>query len=302
MPVLVLSKKTGQVGNRLTVYAHCLAAAYANGWRLHNPAFDEYSEFFVGPRLVLSSCAKPWKTPPSRRLRTMTYALARVLWEFAKVARWPTLGRIRTARARNEVHLDLKAVMDAAIAGHCRVLVLQGYHFRHHGWFAPHADAVRAFLAPADPWASVGARAVAEVRARATVTGVEAPVVVGVHIRHGDYRQHLGGRFFWPVATYAGFMRRMVELLSPRPVAFLVCSNAVHKPDDFSGFVADFGPGHLVSDMAALAQCNYILGPPSSFSSWAAFQGRNKLLRLEDPGEVFTLERFETLATPDPWY
>jgi hypothetical protein len=298
MPVMVLSKKTGQLGNRLTVYAHCLAAAHATGWRLHNPAFAEYSDFFVGPRLVLSACAATRAKPPSPRLRAAAYAAGRVLWEGAKLARWPSLGRVRTARARNEEHLDLKAVIDEARAGGCRLLVLQGYHFRHHGWFAPHADAVRAFLAPAEPWATAGARAVADLRARA---GADA-AVVGVHIRHGDYQQHLGGRFFWPVATYAGFMRRMADLLAPRPVAFLVCSNAAHQGDDFAGMTHAFGPGHLVSDMHALSRCDFLLGPPSSFSSWAAFHGGARLLRIEDPAAPITLDRCETLATPDPWY
>ena len=52
---MLLSKKTGQLGNRLTVYAHCLAAARARGYRFLNPAFCDYAPYFVGPQSTLAS-------------------------------------------------------------------------------------------------------------------------------------------------------------------------------------------------------------------------------------------------------
>lgn len=294
---MVLSKKTGQLGNRLTVYAHCLAAARERGFRLWNPSFVEYAPFFVGPRARVGACDQvPPEDAPAPRpwQRTIAYGAARALYKSAKVLRYVSLGRLAVARARNEVPLDLRVVVDGALARGCRLLVLQGYHFRHHGWYAPHAAFIRSFLTPAQPWRDEGLAAVAQLRTRARV-------VVGVHIRHGDYRQHLGGRFFYEVPTYVRFMERMRELLGGEP-AFLVCSNARHAPDDFTGFTWAPGPGHLASDLQALAACDYILGPPSSFSSWAAHFGERPLLRIEDPAAAFTLAEFRPLATPDPLY
>jgi hypothetical protein len=295
---MLLSKKTGQLGNRLTVFAHCIAAARARGYRLRNPAFCEYAPHFVGPRAFVGAAdgmPADGAREPAMWRRNVAYALARVAYKGAKVAKVVSFGRLAVARARNEVPLDLKEVVDTAEARGCRWLVLQGYHFRHHGWFDEHAPFVRAFLAPAQPWRSEGEAAVAALRH-------ESQVVVGVHIRHGDYRQHLGGRFFWEVSTYVGFMRRVRELLAPRRVGFLVCSNAVHARDDFAGFAWAPGPGHLVSDLQALASCDLVLGPPSSFSSWAAWYGGARLLRVEDPQAAFALDDFRVLATPDPLY
>ncbi len=294
---MLLSKKTGQLGNRLTVYAHCIAAARERGWSLLNPSFVEYAPFFVGPRARVSgsdSVPTAEAPAPSARARAIAYLAARAAYKTAKVARFASFGRLAVARARNEVPLDLREVVEAAERGGCRLLVLQGYHFRHHGWYLPHDPYVRAFLAPAEPWRAQGLAAVAALRARARV-------VVGVHIRHGDYRQHLGGRFFWEVPTYLGLMARMRAALGG-DAAFLVCSNAEHAAHDFDGYAWAPGPGHPASDLQALAACDYVLGPPSSFSSWAAYFGGVPLLRIEDPHAPFALEHFRRLPTPDPLY
>jgi hypothetical protein len=299
MKSMLLSKKTGQLGNRLTVFAHCIAAARERGYRLRNPAFCEYAPFFVGPRAFVAAADElPRLDPREPKMldRHVAYALARVAYKTMKVAKVLSFGRVAVARARNEQPLDLKEVIDTAEARGCRWLILQGYHFRHHGWWTDaHAAFVRAFLAPAQPWRGEGEAAAAALRQ-------DAEVVVGIHIRHGDYRQHLGGRFFWPVPTYVGFMRRMRELLAPKRIAFLVCSNAEHAPNDFDGFAWAKGPGHLVSDMQALAKCDYVLGPPSSFSTWAAWYGGARVLRIEEPEKPFALDDFRVLMTPDTLY
>ena len=295
---MLLSKKTGQLGNRLTVYAHCLAAARARGYRFLNPAFGEYAPFFVGPQASLAGADRlpaPGARQPSPRARALAYMAARTAYKSAKVLKHFSLGRLAVSRARNEEHLDLKEVIDRAEARGCRYLVLQGYHFRHAPYCLEQDGFIRSFLAAAEPWAGLGRGAVEQLRLR-------CDTVVGVHIRHGDYQQHLGGRFFWPVARYRRFMERMVALLAPLRPGFLVCSNAQHRPDDFAGLTWASGPGHLVSDQQALAACAWILGPPSSFSSWAAYVGGGSLLRLEDPEHAFTLEEFHVLATPEPLY
>ena len=127
-------------------------------------------------------------------------------------------------------------------------------------------------------------------------------VVVAVHIRHGDYASHLDGRFFYPLPTYVQLMRECQALLGPKRVAFLIFSNATFPPDAFAEFDATPGPGGLVSDLHALSQCDRIIGPPSSYSSWAAFYGRVPIARVQHPDRPLTAADFELLESPDPLY
>ena len=38
---LIIANKTGQLGNRLVIYAHMLAAGFERGWTVLNPSFRE---------------------------------------------------------------------------------------------------------------------------------------------------------------------------------------------------------------------------------------------------------------------
>jgi len=295
---IVITKKTGQVGNRLTVFAHTLVAARARGWGLLNPSFNEYAPNFVGPRSNVAGCVAAHPShKPGAMARRLAYALARVAWETGKVLRPLSLGLIARARARNEEHLELGAVIDAAAARGGRLLLLQGYHFRlrDEAAFLAHGDEVRRFLAPLPEHETAGAAAVAALRGA-------GDLVVGIHIRQGDYAQHLGGRFFWSPAVYAGLMSRLAEVLAPRRPAFLICTNGRFTAANFPGLTVGFGPGAATADLAALMRCDLLLAPPSSFSAWAAWWGRVPIHKVQDPAAPFTLEDFRVDVAPDPLY
>ncbi len=295
--LMIICRKNGQLGNRLMVYAHVMAAARERGWTLLNPTFAEYSEGFEGPRGLLAGCATvtPAALPVASWRRAVAYGATRCLYQACKPLRPLSGGRIAYARARNAHHLDLGEVLPAAEATGVRLLLLQGYHLRHGAWARAQAPWLRSFFRPIAAHRAAAEAAVGALRA-------QCAVVVGMHIRHGDYANHLGGRFFFHVPQYLALMRRMVELLAPQQVGFLVCSNAVHAAEDFAGFTVVRGPGGLYSDLHALSLCDHLLGPPSSYSSWAAFSGGTSLLRVEDPARRFTLADFAIQDAPDTCY
>jgi hypothetical protein len=55
--------------------------------------------------------------------------------------------------------------------------------------------------------------------------------------------------------------------------AFFICSNEAIDPDSFKDFLALSGQRHFIVDLYSLAACDVIIGPPSTFSQWAAFYG-----------------------------
>jgi len=294
---LIVTKRTGRLGNRLTLSAHCLAAARERGWVLLNPSFASYADYFVGPRADAMVCKAPRPdAAPTRALtRALAYACGRLVWQACKVLERIPGMPVATAKALSRKHLDLGPVVTAAEKRSSRLLALQGYHFRHHPWARRHADEIRAYFEPLPEIRAEAERAVAALRAR-------ADVVVGVHIRHGDYAKHLDGRFFYPVPTYLRLMRECQALLAPQRVAFLIFSNAAFEPNEFSEFDATPGPGGLVSDLHALSLCDRIIGAPSSYSSWAAFYGRVPIARVQQPDRALMPTDFTVLQSPDPLY
>ncbi len=294
---LVIANKTGQLGNRLTVYAHLLGAARERGWTLLNPSFCEYAEHFLGTRGRLLTCGEDQLNPraiPALE-RAAAYRLNRIAYKCARALQHLPASPVGWARASNVPVFDLTPLMDRAEARRWRLLFTQNYVFRQHAWCARHAAYIRRVFTPLPAFQQAADAVLCRARA-------DGATVVGVHIRHGDYQQHLGGRFFFPIAAYARLMARMQALLAPRAVVFVVCSNSALTPAEFPGLCAHFGPGHLVADLAALAGCDWLLGPPSSFSAWAAFAGQRPLLVVEDPAADFALADFVASPSVDPRY
>lgn len=73
---------------------------------------------------------------------------------------------------------------------------------------------------------------------------------------------------------------------------FLLCSNEPQDAEAFAGFPVTFGTGELVEDLYALAGCDFLLGPPSTFTIWASFYGTVPLCHVYDPAAALTPESF----------
>jgi hypothetical protein len=75
-------------------------------------------------------------------------------------------------------------------------------------------------------------------------------------------------------------------------VAFLICSDELVPLDRFCGLNIFLGTGHLIEDMYALAKCDLLMGPQSTFSGWASFYGSVPLYLIDHPQEEPRPESF----------
>ena len=274
---LIFCRENAQLGNRLIVYAHLLAAARERGWKLVNPTFEPYADLFVG-------------TKPRPHGRAMLPV--RLAWQAGKILAPLSGGMLARARARGATEVDLQSTVLAAEARHAHWLLIQGFRVRCPQWVERQADHLRNFFTPLDEYRLPAVDRVNELRRK-------AEIVVGIHVRQGDYAQHLGGRFFYEFADYACFMRRVRALLAPRSVAFLVCSQTAQSPTALHDLTWAAGPGAAAADLHALSCCDLILGPPSSFSAWAAFRGQARLLQVMSLEQAWSLADFLPQLSPD---
>jgi hypothetical protein len=127
----------------------------------------------------------------------------------------------------------------------------------------------------------------------------EADIVVGVHIRRGDYDTWNDGRFFFELEEYHQFMLRIQALYKDRRVAFFISSNEDFPTDSFEGCTCRrFGhePSGAVLDLYTLSLCDRLIGPVSSYSRWASFIGEVPLCFLEDKAQQFTDDSFSKIV------
>lgn len=113
---------------------------------------------------------------------------------------------------------------------------------------------------------------------------MDRDALVGVHARRGDYATHRGGRWFYDEQDYLRWINQVPDLfpsLQPERLRFVVCSN---EP----GFLANTARsslsaspmGSAAGDQLLLSKCDLIIGPPSTFSVWAAFLSDTHLLHI----------------------
>jgi len=123
----------------------------------------------------------------------------------------------------------------------------------------------------------------------------DGSVIVGIHIRRGDYRQFEQGRFFYSDADYLDFMKQCVSQIEVfgKTVKCLICSDETVNHANFSGLTTCSIPSpSAMHDLYALSRCDCILGAPSTFSQWASFYGQVPLWLIWDKQQPIRLENF----------
>ena len=124
-------------------------------------------------------------------------------------------------------------------------------------------------------------------------------IVVGVHIRRGDYATWNDGRFFYELEDYHQFMLNVKELYKDRKVSFFISSNENFSLDIFNGcHCCRFGqePSGAILDLYTLSLCDRIIGPFSSYSRWASFIGEIPLCFLEVKNQQFSESDFSKIV------
>lgn len=127
----------------------------------------------------------------------------------------------------------------------------------------------------------------------------QSDMVIGVHIRRGDYATWNDGKFYYSLEEYHTFMLRLQEYYKDKKIAFFISSNEDFTLDIFNGcqcYRFNQEPSGAILDLYTLSICNRIIGPFSSYSRWASFIGEVPLCFLESKEQDFSEESFSKIV------
>lgn len=268
----MITDKAGQLGNQIVRFAHFVAFAEDSGVPVANARFGGYGGYahyfpaFADDPL----CRYPREKSPNAMRARLGVLFA---WALGRILPSRRLSSVAIVRLKGSEEFDLGAQNFKQLAHEARFVLARGFLFRDYAGFAAHAGRIRQVFTP-------HASHLDNARSAVRAAKGDADRVVGVHIRRGDYAEWNDGRYFWSDDEYARLMTAAAEQWPGETTRFLVCSN-----DSWDGSKLPHsapGPGHEIEDMYALAQCDAILGPPSTFSAWASFWGRTPLWSVTD--------------------
>ncbi len=284
--MIVIAKQVGRLANRLVLFAHFIGAAAEHGFRIVNPSFAPYAKYFpvtAGDLLCRFPADARWPTI-SRFDREVLYRTtlraADVLYFFQR--RGHDTGLVRLRRDQS---LDLDHPAFVAFVRRHRIVVAQDWFFRSAVDCEKHSALIRRYFTP---WEHHLER----VRAMVAPARQRNRLLIGVHVRQGDYATFKGGRYFFSHEQFRHVMQQIEKAFAGRPVTFLVCSDAPIPDGAFAGLDVLYGNGHELEDLYGLAACDRLMGPPSTYSTWASFYGAVPQYQMLDPARPVTPESF----------
>lgn len=292
--LFIIAKRIGRLGNRLTLFANFIAFTEEYGHRLANASFYADAHLFEGTHQDIF-CRYPTseKCSPLAVIPGMVSAIraSQIIYQTVKTAarlheKYPVFDeRIMTLRDIGDSVSLLDGPEVQSRVANAKIVFIHGWNFRAPHLVKVHAEKIRLYFRPAAKYLLPNCQAVASLRRK-------ADLVVGVHIRHGDYAAFRQGRYFFQISRYRAWMHEVAEQLPQCRVSFLVCSDEPRHESEFPDLSVGFGPGAPISDLYALAECDYILGPMSTFSQWASFYGNKPLLLLKGENDRAEFDKF----------
>ncbi len=113
-------------------------------------------------------------------------------------------------------------------------------------------------------------------------------VRLGIHIRRGDYANWKGGMYYYDDRKYSDFITQFAALKPKETIDVYISTNdSIFNVDSLKSLLPEprikihLLGGSSVQDLFMLSECDYIIGPPSTFSLVAAMYRDIPLCRMD---------------------
>jgi hypothetical protein len=284
--MLIIQDKMGmQLANRLFIFGHFIANSIEHEYILVNPTFDEYCKYFPAiennifsdrhiyfslkvdvPIAIFSICAK---------IINKIFASSQ-FHEFIQ------------ASATEQYNLNDPIFINKVKN---KIVIANGWLFRDDENFNKHGDTIRALFAPDEKVSE-------KINLLFSDTQNMQSLVIGVHLRKGDYKVWQEGRYYFSNDVYIDKMEQLQTYFSSigKKVLFLLCSNESIEENEFRNHNIKLGIGGIIEDLYSLAKCDLLIGAPSTYSGWASFYGKVPLLFITDRSQIINVEDFSIVG------
>lgn len=148
-----------------------------------------------------------------------------------------------------------------------KLVLTKGWYFRQYDLFLSYRSEIRSLFAFNEK----------TTRAVKAFLGIEnkSNIRIGIHLRRGDYNHWHEGKYYFSDEAYAQITFNFIknEDLQQAEI-FLVTNDNTFKKGVFENIVqheVKMLNGNPGEDLCLLSNCDYIIGPPSTYSLMAAF-------------------------------
>ncbi|WP_345952717.1 alpha-1,2-fucosyltransferase [Mucilaginibacter sp. PAMB04168] len=266
----------GQLGNQLAILAHLIAFANKYDYQIIYP----YSE-------QLKKCLDDQKIKNTRL--TFSKTLGKKWFSYCVIKFIKYLTFNRNLQFLGALVINKRYVIDEQEAGKSfpYSIFITDWMFRFYAGVEDQQDEIKNVLSFHGQHSS---------RPHSFIQNIHhelAPAaLVGIHVRRGDYATWHGGKFYFDLSFYYAQMVQIAAQISN--CVFIICSNEKIAFDNTHDLHLVYAKGSDIEDLCVLSSCDYIIGPPSTFSGWAAFLGRRPIFFMQNNKDTVSMDKFFT--------
>lgn len=289
-------KRCGRLANRMILYANIIAWAEEKKLKITNFTFQSYANLFESTKLTCGSAYPPhelgvlikFSLPIIKILNSIRFQY-QCINLFSKIVLKNNLLASVFPILSDRNFDGTRSLSEIIPDDHWftrKTLFVSGWKFREPILTVKHGSKIRDFFKPIE-------KVRIQVEKSFPLREKDKFLVVGVHIRKGDYSNWKGGMYDYPVCDYITIMEKILDLFPDNKLSFLICSNVTLDEEIFNKFDITISHNSPIEDLYALSMCDLIFGPPSTFTQWASFYGEKPLLHIYNTEEEFNQNSFQ---------
>lgn len=172
---------------------------------------------------------------------------------------------------------------------------MKGWNTRYSKQYFPQClDTIRSLFTPNED-------VVCDIKEAYSKARQKSDLIVGVHVRHGDYATWEGGIYYYPWDKYAQFMQQIESLFCDKKISFYISSIETIPQEITDRFnIIESHKKSVATDLYGLQNADLIIGPPSTFSQWASLMGNVPLQILSNKDYLINPHAFAPITMFHP--
>ena len=285
--LIFITTPFGDLGNRLFLFSNIIAFSLENNAIVIHLGLEHFRNHLEGTYTGLVACFPPSRWPKIQcnifesALKTLAWSAEAISLSRYSLRQWKAI-RINNSSLMAFEMLDLENPQFRSWFKEKHVLFLSGYQYLASESIQINQHLIRNYLrlrvSESEPLVA---------RHREFLQNHD--FVIGVVIRHGDYRQFMGGRYFYETTCYTRWIKQLMTLFPGKSLGFIITGNDDVYPEGLDNIDFIFAPHSSLATRYVLSRCNMIISPPSSYAGWCAFSGNIPLLLISSSNQQIHL-------------
>lgn len=252
--MIVLFNEYGNHSNRLFQNLHFEAFCYSNNIEYYNSTFLDLQHLYSTPvKTKFRNISKILKTKPIRAFRKMGFMNNIISFNEEKTDNLKILNKC--ARRNNIIFVDGWGFRDYDATTKYRSIFQIKYKLREE------------YITDNDTLKIINDMKLA------------GKIVIGIHIRRGDYAEFKNGEYYYSDDMYMSIINKIQKNIHKelnKESCFIIFSNEKVQLKNCIISNNDWYIDHYL-----MMNCNYLIGPPSTFTLWASYLGEVPYIHIK---------------------